>query len=1188
VIVQSSKPPVRALAFVLPQFHPIPENDLWWGKGFTEWTNVAKAKPNFTGHDQPHEPADLGYYDLRVPETKEQQAELAARYGIHGFCYYYYWFAGKRLLYRPLQQILESGKPDFPFCMCWANENWSRAWDGRTGEVLIEQQHSEEDHRAFIHSLFPFFRDKRYITVNGRPLLLIYRIGIIPDVKRAVEIWRHECVQAGIADPYLVAVQSFGLGDPTPYDFDAAVEFPPHGFDFHAWNCNEQYKDKMLNPAFTGHIADMQKVVEAANARAVPDYPLFRGVMPRWDNTARRQNSGLTFVNSTPELYAQWLAQAVRHTCEHQRGDERLLFINAWNEWAEGAHLEPDRRYGHAYLEATRRALFETERVPLPLAPSMEVAQDAAADVAPSANVVRPTNVAPSAAAAVLPPQALKIRVAHWAFEHLPWAFNNAPAYRRWVAHRYVPPPKPGAVELARRFVRTLQAFIVSALRWCYRRLPFSAASNERLMHWMFEHQPWLFRNAPAYRHWLAHREFQLAQAQPAHTQTAQAPPPLPVTPPPPPATNETPESLKDIFFAESAAPQVSVIVPVYGKVAYTLQCLRSIQASKTAVSFEVIVIDDCSKDNTRGLLANVRGLRLVRNDTNLGFLHSCNKAAGLARGAYLLFLNNDTQVHPGWLDALHDTFVDYPQTGLVGSKLVYPNGQLQEAGGIIWSDASGTNYGRDGDPRQPEYCFLRDADYVSGASIMVPRALFEQLGGFDKALAPAYYEDTDLAFAIRKEGYRVVYQPFSIVIHHEGITSGTDVKQGVKAYQVVNQQKMFAKWQDVLASHGTSAGEPWLQRERNVTRRALVCDVTTPRTDRDSGSIDTFQYMRMLQALGYKVVFCPHDLKHDGRYTEALQKLGVECLYQPYVPSLRSHVEKYGEYYDLVLLQRVHFAAEHVGIVRRKCRNARVLFNTVDLHFIREQRQAETEQSAQLAEQAARTKALEFGIMKQCDATIVISETEGELLRKELPEVNIHAIPYVREVQGSASSFQQRRDLVFIGGFLFDPNVDALKYFADEIWPLIRLKLPEVRLLVVGSGVPPEVTRIGRIPGIEIVGFVENITPIFNRCRLSIAPLRYGAGIKGKVGTSISHGVPCVATPIAAEGMGLQDRVDVMIGRDPAGFANAVIEAYQDEVLWDELSVNGLRLFEHSYSFARGLERLKALLDSIPAGPAR
>jgi GT2 family glycosyltransferase/glycosyltransferase involved in cell wall biosynthesis len=725
----------------------------------------------------------------------------------------------------------------------------------------------------------------------------------------------------------------------------------------------------------------------------------------------------------------------------------------------------------------------------------------------------------------------------------------------------------PAAGQAARKFV-------LRKLRGLYRRLPLPASMKIAAVHTAFEHMPWMFRNVPSYRIWLASRAVPgTPEAYATPVMASQAKEVEKAAPT---------QSARDISFQDCAAPQVSVIIPVYGKIDYTLHCLRSIQESKTSVPFEIIVIDDCSKDNTAEMLALIRGIRVVRNETNLGFLHNCNKAAALARGNYLLFLNNDTQVHAGWMDALYDTFIDYPKAGLVGSKLVYPDGRLQEAGGLIWNDASGLNYGRDGDAMQPEYCFLRDVDYCSGASIMVPRALFEQLGGFDRNLAPAYYEDTDLAFAVRKEGYRVIYQPFSVVIHYEGVTSGTDITQGVKSYQAVNQHKMLAKWRDVLATHGTRADELWLTRERSVKRRALVADWSTPQPDRDSGSIDTVQYVRMLQELGYKVVFFPNDLRHDGRHTEALQRIGVECLYQPYVSSLASHLDQYGAHYDLVLLQRAHYASQHINLVRRKCPRARVVFNTVDLCFLREQRQAVTEQSAKLAEQAQRTRELEIGVMQRSDATIVISEAEGAMLRKELPDLRVVTIPYVREAQGSASSFHERRDLVFIGGFGFGPNLDALKYFVDEIWPLVQPKLPELRLLVVGSGMSPEVRRIGRVHGIEILGFVENITPIFNRCRLSIAPLRYGAGIKGKVGTSMSHGVPCIASPVAAEGMGLTHRVNVMIGEDAAAFANAVIEAYQDAVLWDGLSANGLRLFEQNYSFARGLERLGGLLGDI------
>lgn len=1144
----SVAPRVRAIAFYLPQFHPIPENDAWWGRGFTEWTNVAKARPNFEGHHQPRIPADLGFYDLRVPEVRQAQARLARAAAIHGFCYYYYWFAGKRLLFRPLEETLTSGEPDFPFCICWANEDWTRAWDGKSSEVLIGQEHSEADSRRFIQSLFPFLRDRRYIRVHGRPLLLIYRIAIIPNLRETVALWREECAQAGIPDPYLAAVQSFGIGDPTPYGFDAAVEFPPHGTDLD-WNCNARYRGRWLNPRFTGHVVDIRRVIEVARRRERPPYRLFRGVMPGWDNTARRQDTGLIFVGSSPERYEAWLRETVEQTRTRHEGDERLVFINAWNEWAEGCHLEPDARHGHAFLDATRRALRgEADRAPSP-PPSTPPSTDRPGGRAgPSATMNENRVQSP-----------------------LTETGSNPEGPAPGMAAGAAPPGTPG---LARRLLR---------------RLPLGQEAKVALAHRAFLHLPWLFRRSGAYQRWRLAAEAEagwaLAAAQRPEVGAAGAVPGVP-TPVPAPARPPaaTPQAARAIAFAPCERPRVSIIVPVYGQPDYTLHCLASILASQPQAPYEVILVDDCSPDETPGLLALVGGLRLIRNETNLGFLRSCNKAAAQARGDYLLFLNNDTEVLHGWLDALLKTFSARPRAGLVGSKLLYPDHRLQEAGGIIFADGSGLNYGRDDDASRPEYGYLRPVDYCSGASIMVPRGLFEGLGGLDERFAPAYYEDTDLAFAIRQAGYEVLFQPLSRVIHFEGVTSGTDTSTGIKAYQVVNQGKFLDKWREVLRAHGSREDPLWQSRERGVARRALILDVTTPMPDKDSGSIDTFQYIRLFQTLGYRVDFCPHDLAHAQGYTRDLQSMGVECLYRPYVASLEAHLESAGDRYDLVMLQRVHFAAQHMGVVRRLCPGAKVLFNTVDLHHVREQRQARVEHSKALARQARKTKALEYDLMRQAHATIVISEAERELVAREAPEVRVAAIPYIRELVGSPLSFSERRDLVFIGGFLFQPNVDAVRYFVGEVWPRVRAALPGVRFLVVGSNLPDELLGLGREPGVDLLGYVEHLSPVLIRCRLSVAPLRFGGGIKGKVGTSLSHGLPCVATPVAAEGMGLVDRVNAMIAEDAEAFAAAVIEAYGDEGLWQSLSTAGLELVRERYSFERGLERLRRLIEAIPA----
>ena len=347
---------VRLIAFYLPQYHPIPENDEWWGKGFTEWTNVLKARPNFEGHYQPHLPADLGFYDLRLPETRVEQAKLANQYGIGGFCYYYYWFGGKKLLNRPLEDMLASQQPNFPFCICWANENWTRRWDGLDNEILIAQNHSLEDDKNFIHSLIPAFRDSRYIRVNGKPLLLVYRVSLLPNPAQTAEVWREECIKSGIGDIYLCAVQSFDIRDPRPYGFDAVLEFPPHGgIAVEATN-----PVQITNPKFQGSIFDYKQTSQNFIDKPTTDYKLFKGVMPSWDNTARRQDNSHLFVNSSPENYEFWLTQAIQLTEQNHQGDEKLVFINAWNEWGEGCHLEPDQKYGHQFLEATRKALNST------------------------------------------------------------------------------------------------------------------------------------------------------------------------------------------------------------------------------------------------------------------------------------------------------------------------------------------------------------------------------------------------------------------------------------------------------------------------------------------------------------------------------------------------------------------------------------------------------------------------------------------------------------------------------------------------------------------------------------------------------------------------------------------------------------------------------------------------------------
>jgi lipopolysaccharide biosynthesis protein len=340
----------RLIAFFLPQFHPTPENDAWWGKGFTEWTNVTRARPLFEGHYQPHLPSDLGFYDLRLRETRHEQIRLAKRFGIDGFCYHYYWFSGTRLLHRPLDDMLADPDSDMPFCLCWANENWTRRWDAAEHKVLMAQQYLPDDDLNFIKSVVPFFRDPRYIRVQDEPLLIVYRPQHLPDAKKTAAVWRDYCVSAGIGNIHLCAALTHGNRDYSQFGFDSGVEFPPHNLPTENLNARVNFRDP-----FFGNVKQYAETARAYLDRTYGGAHVFKTVFPSWDNTARTKDRALVTLNGVPDNYEHWLASTIDRVKQSGRRDE-LIFINAWNEWAEGCHLEPDQLFGHGFLQATLNA----------------------------------------------------------------------------------------------------------------------------------------------------------------------------------------------------------------------------------------------------------------------------------------------------------------------------------------------------------------------------------------------------------------------------------------------------------------------------------------------------------------------------------------------------------------------------------------------------------------------------------------------------------------------------------------------------------------------------------------------------------------------------------------------------------------------------------------------------------------
>jgi glycosyltransferase involved in cell wall biosynthesis len=514
---------------------------------------------------------------------------------------------------------------------------------------------------------------------------------------------------------------------------------------------------------------------------------------------------------------------------------------------------------------------------------------------------------------------------------------------------------------------------------------------------------------------------------------------------------------------------------------------------------------------------------------------------------------------------------------------LVLRNGTLQEAGCMIWGDGSAMNVGRGEDPERPEYNFVRDVDYCSGAGIILRADLYRQLGGFDLYYAPGYYEDGDLAFKVRALGQRVVYQPLARVNHYEGGTAGTDISKGVKRYQVINQEKFIKRWRDVIAGNGLRPVDERPAYDRRPGERVLIVDHTTPRRDQDSGSVRMHGLIRLLAGRGLKVTFAADNLERVSPYTEDLQRLGVEVLYQPFVPSLEDHLARVGGRYQMVILSKRDPAWKHLDAVRRYAPSAFLAFDTVDLHFVREAREAELKRDRALAHAARQAKARELELVRRADCTLVVSEAERELLQRELGpvpvEVPVEVIGNLHEIREKTPPFAERRDLLFVGYFTHTPNADAMLFFLREVFPSLRRRIPGVTIRVIGRDPPVELATLAS-EDVQVYGQVPDLEPHLLSARVMVAPLRFGAGVKGKVTQSLSYGLPVVATPVAAEGMGLTDGENVLIGERAADLVEQIARLYNDEKLWRKLSANGLQHARAHFSVEAMRARVERLVE--------
>ncbi|HET8585052.1 MAG TPA: glycosyltransferase, partial [Casimicrobiaceae bacterium] len=629
-----------------------------------------------------------------------------------------------------------------------------------------------------------------------------------------------------------------------------------------------------------------------------------------------------------------------------------------------------------------------------------------------------------------------------------------------------------------------------------------------------------------------------------------------------------------------SPAPVVSIVIPAFGEALLTYSCLASI-ARHTRGEFEVIVVDDASPEPLAAALAGVRGVRFERNDRNVGFIATCNRGAELARGDLLVFLNNDTLVTEGWLDALQSTFREHADAGLVGAKLVYPDGRLQEAGGIVWRDASAWNDGRDGDAAAPAYNYLREVDYCSGACLAIPRELFRALGGFDARYAPAYYEDVDLAFRVREAGRRVYYQPAAKIVHFEGRTSGTDVTQGVKRHQAINRDVFAARWSATLAQHAQNGVRPGIERDRYASRRMLVIDACMLTPDQDAGSVRMQALLEIATELRCKVTFVADNLEHREPYVSELARRGVEVLFHPYVRSIPELLVTRGREFDEIVVSRHYVAARHLDTIRQAAPQARVVFDTVDLHFLREERLAALNggYAAGVAARAKRNE--ELALIAKADVTLVVSDAEQDVLRELAPSSRVMRVSTIHEPADEIAPWEGRQGLLFVGGFQHPPNVDAMRWYAQDVLPHVRRLLPGVKTYVIGSRMTASIEALAS-DDLVVLGYVPDIAPYLASCRVSISPLRYGAGVKGKINTAMSYGLPVVATTPSVEGMHLRDGDDVLVADTPQAFAAAVARLHEDRALWERLSRGGLANIERHFSRAVARKAIAELL-SVP-----
>jgi GT2 family glycosyltransferase len=641
---------------------------------------------------------------------------------------------------------------------------------------------------------------------------------------------------------------------------------------------------------------------------------------------------------------------------------------------------------------------------------------------------------------------------------------------------------------------------------------------------------------------------------------------------------------------SSSKTPKVSVIIPVYNQIYYTIICLISLFESKPNSDFEVIVADDCSTDETSTIFSKFSDrIRVIRTPGNLGFLKNCNHAAKAAKGEFVVFLNNDMVLLPEWLDSLVATISKDRECGMVGSKLLNLDGTLQEAGGIFWNDGSAWNYGRGQNPMAPEFNYKKEVDYCSGASICLRKEVWDAVGGFDEIYAPAYCEESDLAFRLRARGLKTIYQPRSVGIHLEGVSCGTDTAHGIKAYQVENLKKLHDRWSDVLKKeHFPNAEQVFLARDRSAKKRhMLFVDHYLPRPDFDAGSKQMATYLQVFVEMGFQISFWPDNLGYDTEYARPLEELGIEVIScNGGAITFEEWIKKNGRHIDVAFLSRPYVALKYIQGLKENSK-ASIVFYGHDIHSLRTKGELEFNPADQaLLARLANEQEEETKCWEKCDVILYPSIDEKNHISEKFPRFNVDILPlYCKSDEEiltakTITDFDKRSGILFVGGFGHSPNKDGILWFCNEILPMIRKISPDVCLTIAGSNPPEEVSRL-ESNFIKITGRVsdQQLSAFYENHRVAIAPLRFGGGVKGKVVESMLKGLPMVTTKVGSQGLKATDK-DLAIAYSECEFADKVIELLKDEKKWLQQRYSAETFFIENFSARKIKNKLKTILQ--------